>query len=111
MGKLTSHAAMVGYITSAGMPLPEVAYIIAVVVESVVSLALLIGWQTRIAALILAVYTVVAALFFHTHFSDPHMGLNMQIHFFKNLVIAGGFLQIVAFGAGAWSLDNWKLKK
>ena len=111
IGKFSSHAGTVGYITSTGMPLPEVAYIIALVVESLVALAVLIGWQTRIAALILAVYTVVAALFFHIHFSDPHMGLNMQIHFYKNLAIAGGFLQIVAFGAGAWSLDNWRTKK
>jgi putative oxidoreductase len=53
-------------------------------------------------ALILAAFTVAAAIGFHAHFADQ----NQMIHFMKNIAITGGLLQIVAFGAGAFSLDS-----
>ncbi|WP_234843501.1 DoxX family protein [Sinorhizobium meliloti] len=52
-------------------------------------------------ALILALFSVATALTFHNNLSD----LNQFIHFFKNIAMAGGLLQVVAFGAGRYSLD------
>ena len=75
---------------------------LAVVVEIGLGLLLLLGYRTRAVALGLAVWCVVTAVFFHRNFADQ----NMMIHFLKNLMIAGGLLQIVHFGAGAVSLDN-----
>jgi putative oxidoreductase len=49
----------------------------------------------------MAVFSLVAAFFFHRNFADQ----NQMIHFLKNVMIAGGLLQIAYFGAGAWSLD------
>jgi putative oxidoreductase len=101
-GKLTAPAATVSYITSAGLPFPPLAYAIAVFIELVGGLSLLVGFQTRIAAAALAVFCVAAALGFHNNFADQ----NQFFHFFKNIAMTGGLLQIVAFGAGRFSLDT-----
>lgn len=100
--KLQDPAATIAYIAQAGLPLPSLAYAGAVLVEVLGGLLLLVGLQTRIAAAALAGFSIVAAIYFHSNFAD----LNQMIHFMKNLAIAGGLLQIVAFGAGAFSLDN-----
>jgi putative oxidoreductase len=63
---------------------------------------LVIGWQTRCAALALAIFCVVAALLFHTNFADR----NQLLHFEKDLAIAGGLLVLAAFGPGRFSLDG-----
>jgi putative oxidoreductase len=89
------------YINAAGLPLPFIAYIIAVVVELGGGILLVVGYQTRLVALALAIFTLAAAFGFHHNFGDQ----NQFVHFFKNLAMAGGLLQIVAFGAGALSVD------
>lgn len=70
-------------------------------------LLILFGLATRPVALGLAIYTLLAALFFHRDFADP----DQFIHFQKNLAIAGGFLALAAYGAGDWSLDGWMRKR
>jgi putative oxidoreductase len=102
--KLLSPAATVAYIAHAGLPLPSVAYAGSAFVELAGGLLLLIGFQARIVAAVLAAFTVLAAVFFHSNFAD----VDQSIHFMKNLAITGGLLQIVAFGAGAFSLDSYK---
>jgi putative oxidoreductase len=102
ISKLTDPAGTIGYIQSAGLPLPNIAYGIALTVELLGGILLIVGYRTRLVALILAVFTVAAAIGFHAHFADQ----NQMIHFMKNIAIAGGLLQIVAFGAGAFSLDS-----
>ena len=101
VGKIFAPEATVGYIASAGLPFPQLAFIGAVLVEVVGGLLLVVGYKTRIAAIALAVFTVVAGLIFHNVAGDQ----NHFIHLLKNLAIAGGLLQVVAFGAGALSLD------
>ena len=107
LGKIQAPAATIGYIASAGLPLPPVAYALTVLIELVGGLALLVGFQTRIAAGALAIFSLAAAVGFHSNFAD----LDQFIHFFKNVAIAGGLLQVVAFGAGAWSLDAYRRGK
>ncbi len=89
------------YIASAGLPLPLLGYIVALVVEIGGGALLLVGYRTREAALVLALFTIVLALAFHNNFADQ----NQMIHFLKNLAIAGGLLQVTAFGAGSLSID------
>ncbi len=101
-GKLADPAGTKAYIVSAGLPFPDLAYFIAIAVELGGGLLLIVGYQTRIAATVLAVFTVVAAIGFHLDFADQ----DQMIHFMKNLAIAGGLLQVAAFGAGALSLDR-----
>ncbi|MEY9325477.1 DoxX family protein [Sinorhizobium fredii] len=100
--KLADPTGTIGYIAAANLPLPSVGYAIALVVEIGGGILLVLGYQTRWAALVLAVFSLASALGFHTDFADQ----NQMIHFMKNLAIAGGFLQIVAFGAGGFSLDE-----
>ncbi|QID18367.1 DoxX family protein [Nitrogeniibacter mangrovi] len=101
VGKLAAPAGTIGYIASAGLPFPELAYAGAVFVEVILALALLVGYRTRLSAALIAAFTLVTAFAFHFHLGDQ----NQFIHFFKNIAIAGGLLQIVAFGGGALSLD------
>ena len=106
VGKLTGFAGTVGYIASAGLPLPSLGAILALSVEILGSLALLAGFGTRLAALILAVFTLVASVFFHAYWAVPaDQAFVTQLLFFKNIAVVGGLLALAANGAGAWSLD------
>ena len=106
-GKLMGFAGTVGYITSAGLPLPQVAAAIAIIVELGFGIALVVGFQTRLVALGLALFTVATALFFHKYWAVPDAMKMMQtINFNKNIAIAGGLLALAAFGAGRFSIDK-----
>ena len=106
IGKIGNFAGTVGYITAHGLPLPQVAAVIAIVVEVFVVLAFLFGFKTRSAALVLAIYTVAAGIFFHNYWAVPvAQVMMMKINFYKNLAIAGGLLSFAAWGAGGWSFD------
>lgn len=110
-GKLMGFSGTVGYIGSVGLPMPEVGAVVAIIVELLLGLALLVGFKTRWAALLIALFTVAAAIFFHNYWAAAPAQLMMQqINFYKNLAIAGGLLAFAAFGGGAWSVDA-KLEK
>jgi putative oxidoreductase len=102
--KLGAHEATVQYIASSGMPMPSLAYFGAIVFELGGGLALLVGFQARIAAIALSIFTVLAAAYFHTNFADQIQ----MIMFLKNFTIVGGLLMVVANGAGGFALDNRK---
>ena len=77
----------------------------AIILEILFPLLLIIGYQTKIAALVMMIFTIVVAIIFHTNFDDQ-----MQfITFFKDIAIAGGFIIIFVNGAGKFSVD-YKLK-
>lgn len=101
VSKLAAPAMMIGYIGSVGLPFPQLALALAIIVELGGGLALIAGYRTRVVAAALAVFSVATALAFHNALADQ----NQFIHFFKNIAMAGGLLQIVAFGAGRFSLD------
>jgi putative oxidoreductase len=101
LSKLPAYSYITAAISGAGLPFAPLGFAVAVIVEIGLGLALALGYRTRAAALGLAIWCVVTALFFHSNFADQ----NMMIHFLKNLMMAGGLLQIVHFGAGAVSLD------
>ncbi|MFZ4286582.1 DoxX family protein [Variovorax sp. HJSM1_2] len=106
ISKLTGFAGTVGYIASKGLPMPSVGAAIALVVEIVGGLALIFGFGTRIAALVLAVFTLGASVFFHNYWGVPaEQAMVQQLMFFKNIAVIGGLLVLAAHGAGAWSLD------
>ena len=103
-GKLGAAGPTRQMITAAGLPFPLLALAVAIVIELGGGLALIAGFRTRFVAAVLAVFSIATALSFHANFADQ----NQMIHFLKNVMITGGLLQIVAFGAGAFSLDNRK---
>ena len=106
INKITGFAGTVGYIASVGLPLPTLGAIIALVVEIAGGLALIAGFGTRFAALVLAVFTLVASFFFHAYWAAPAaQQFVTQLLFMKNMAVVGGLLTLAAWGAGAWSLD------
>ena len=100
-GKVMAPGDTLRLIEQAGLPLPQVALVIAALIELGGGLLLAVGYQTRFAAIVLAGFTLAVALIFHHALGDP----NQLAHFFKNIAIVGGLLQIVAFGTGALSVD------
>jgi putative oxidoreductase len=106
ISKIGGFAGTAGYIASKGLPMPELGAVIAIVVEVLGGLALIAGFGTRVAALVLAVFTLVATVFFHAYWAVPaDMQMVQQLMFFKNIAVVGGLLVLAAFGAGGWSLD------
>ena len=101
VGKIAAPAATMGYISAMGLPFPAVALAGAIAVEVVGGLLLAFGLQTRLFALALAAFSIFTGVVFHGAIGDQ----NQMIHLLKNLAMAGGLLQIAAFGAGGWSLD------
>ena len=101
VSKVTAPAMMIGYIKSAGLPAPMLALGVAIAVELLGGVALVLGYRTRLVAAVLAVFSIMTALAFHNNLADQNQFLN----FFKNFAMAGGLLQIVAFGGGRFSLD------
>ena len=100
--KFNAPAATTAYFATIGVPVPQLAYIIAVACELGGGVLFLLGVQTRIVAVVLAVFTVATALLAHTDFSL----LAQQINFMKNLAIAGGFLGFAVLGGGEYSVDG-----
>jgi putative oxidoreductase len=107
ISKIGNFAGIVGYIGSKNLPLPQVAAAGTIFVEVVVGLAFLVGFKTRLSALVIAVFTLAAAVLFHNYWTmEGQMAMTNQIMFFKNLAIVGGLLAFIGFGPGAFSVDN-----
>ena len=105
--KIAGFSGTVAYATSAGLPLPEIGVAVGLLIELVGGLLLLVGFGTRWAALSLAVFTVVAAFFFHNYWVMPEAQQMMQkLNFTKNLAIAAGLLAFAAFGPGRLSIEG-----
>jgi putative oxidoreductase len=91
----------IAYMTAAGLPFAPLGLAVAALVELGGGMALIVGYRTRAVAAVLALFALITASLFHSNFADQ----NQLIHFFKNVAMAGGLLQIVAFGGGRRSLD------
>jgi putative oxidoreductase len=96
--KFTAIEGTAGYITSVGLPAGTALAWAAAIFEVVAGIAVLVGFQTKYAALALAAFCVFTGLVFHG-------GADQMQQMFKNFGLAGGFLALAAAGAGAWSVD------
>ena len=99
VSKLTAYSAALAYMRAFGVPGELLPFAIAV--ELGCGALILCGYQTRAAALVLAVFCLATAVLFHRNLGDR----NQLLHFEKDLAIAGGLLVLFAHGAGAWALD------
>lgn len=102
IGKLSAPAGTMAYIAAAGLPVPTASYIVALLIEVGGGVLLILGYRARLVAAVMAVFAIVTALVFHSALGDA----GQQVNFLKNLAIAGGLLQIVVNGAGAYSIDG-----
>jgi len=106
ISKVGGFAGTSGYIASKGLPMPDVLTALTIAVELGGSLALIAGFYTRWAALILAGFTLVASVIFHNYWDLPAaQQMTQQLMFMKNIAVTGGLLTLAAWGAGALSLD------
>ena len=105
LGKLGAYGSTAAYMSATGVPSALLPAVIAT--EVLGALAIILGWRTRVVAFLLAVFSLLPAVAFHRNFTDQ----TQMIMFLKNLSISGGFLLLVANGAGALSLDQRSLDK
>jgi len=99
INKIGGYAATAGWMEAMGVPGVLLPLVIALEIGA--GLALILGFQARIAAVALAGFSIVSAAIFHADFSDQMQ----SIMFMKNFAIAGGLLYVAALGSGAWSID------
>jgi putative oxidoreductase len=102
IGQLRSPSLTAQYFASVHVPLPSVAIWISIIIHLVGGIGLLVGFKTRWAAALLALVSVGTAFGVHLQIGDQ----DNIIHFYKNLALTGGFLYVMAFGAGAFSIDG-----
>ena len=101
IGKISIQEEVIMFMEDYGVP--EILFVPATVLEILFPLLLIIGYKTKWAASIMALFTFAVAIIFHTDFSE-----GMQMTFFlKDLAIAGGFIIIVAYGPSKISLDHY----
>lgn len=105
-GKLGNIDGTAGFIASGGLPAPTFLAVVVGLLELIGGLALVVGYQVRLAGLALALFTVAASVVFHAFWSAPaEQQYVAQLLFMKNISVAGGMLLISALGAGPLSID------
>ena len=105
IGKISMQEDVIMYMEDYGVP--EILFVPAIILEILFPLILIIGYKTKWAASVMALFTFTVAIIFHTDFSE---GMQM-IFFLKDIAIAGGFMIIIFYGPGKISLDHYfKLK-
>ena len=102
LNKMNNYSNTAGWMDA--MDVPGNLLPLVIVLEVLGGAAIMIGWQTRIAAILFAAFSVMSAAIFHADLLDQ----NQMIHFMKNVSIAGGFLFLIVHGAGNYSLDSRK---
>ena len=111
-GKLWNITGFAGYLKNLGVPAPEFLCWIGALVEFVIGAALILGVGTRYAALICALFLVVATALAHRYWEYPAAQIVAQYNnFLKNLAVFGGALLIFAAGPGRFSVDHMLSKK
>ena len=100
-GKISMQENVITYMEDYGVP--GVLFVPAIVLEILFPLLLIVGYKTKWAASVMALFTFTVAIIFHTDFSE---GMQM-VFFLKDLAIAGGFMIVLAYGPGKFSLDHY----
>jgi len=110
--KVAAYSTMVGYAHAKGLPMASVGIAIAAAVEILGGLAILTGFQTRVASWIMFLYLIPTTLVFHNFWTMQGMErMDNQIHFLKNAAIMGGLLILAANGPGSMSFDASRAAK
>jgi putative oxidoreductase len=105
--KLMGVAASAGYFAKLGFPMPEVMVWVAIAIELGGAILLIVGWKTRWVALLLGLFSVIAAFAAHRFWEvDAAQYANQMNHFLKNMAIVGGFIILATTGPGALSVDG-----
>lgn len=107
LDKLGNYSGTMSYMTSAGLPMPQVLLVLTILIEVGCGLLVLLGLKARWAALIIALFLIPVTIVFHNPWASPADQQQMQmITAMKNLSIMGGLLLLAAFGPGRFSFDR-----
>jgi putative oxidoreductase len=106
IGKVTNFGGTASYMASKGVPLTDIALVITIIIELGGAAMLILGWKTRLAAGVIFLWMIPVTLLFHNFWAAPDPQMTQHIMFLKNLAMMGGFLYVMAFGAGPYSLDR-----
>lgn len=108
--KLLGYGEFVAYLKGMYVPFAQVTAPVVVAIEGLGGLLLIVGYRVKPLALLLALYTIVAALIGHNFWDATNSAVqhDMVIHFWKNVAIAGGFLLLFVTGAGGASIDGMR---
>lgn len=105
--KLMAVAGTAGYFTKLGLPMADVVVWLVILIEVGGALLLIVGWQTRLVAWIMAAFVIVATLAAHRYWEfEAAQYVGQLTNFMKNLAITGGLLMIAACGPGRMSVDK-----
>ena len=106
-GKISGFEGTVGYIASKGLPMPQVLAALTILVELGGGILLVLGWKARWAALVIALFTLLAGFLFHNYWTYPaEERMAQYLNFWKNVSMAGGMLMVFALGPGRYSIDR-----
>ena len=100
--KVTNVAGTTGYFGKLGLPMPGILVWVVIAVEALGGIFTVIGFQARLVAWGMAIFTLLTALIGHKFWIDP----SQMTNFLKNLSIMGGFLMLAASGPGRLSVDR-----
>ena len=100
-GKISMQENVMMYMEDYGVP--GILFVPAIILEILFPLLLIVGYKTKWAASVMALFTLTVAIIFHTNFGEE-----MQMMFFlKDIAIAGGFMIIIVYGPSKISLDHY----
>lgn len=107
LNKLAAIEGTSGYFSSLGLPMVAVLVWLVIAIEVLGGIAILIGYQTRLVAIGLAIFTLLASIAGHAYWAVPADAVFIQqLLFFKNVAVVGGLLVLASAGAGSLSIDG-----
>lgn len=114
LSKLTNVSGFAGSLENRGLPFADLLALAGAAIEFFGGIAVLVGFQTRVAAVLMVLFTVAATLIAHRFWEfDGAARVTQQSAFFKNLAIVGGYLVLMVSGGGRFSIDRlwrrWRL--
>ena len=111
INKLIGMEGATGYFASLGLPAVAILIWVVIAIEILGGLALILGYHTRLVAIGLAIFTVLASIVGHAFWAAPvDAPFIAQLLFFKNIAVTGGLLVLASSGAGSISIDGRKAK-
>ncbi len=107
MNKMGDFAGTTAMMMAVGLPMAELLLVMTILIEVIGGMMLVLGWQTRVAALLLLLFMIPVTLVFHNPWAIAESAVVQQqmIHLLKNLAIMGGLMNLLAFGPGAYSME------
>jgi putative oxidoreductase len=110
ISKITNFQVINDLVSSIGIPFAAAWTALVLILEIVGSIAIILGYKSRVAAALLGIFTIITAFLFHNYWAVPaDQQYVQQLLFLKNISIAGGLFLLTSFNSGKWSLDE-KLK-